>query len=194
LFALALCAPAANAGLLDNLVGGTCPGNSSQVFAPWNDFNGYFLAPNGGFENGSTGWTLSGGASVGLGNEPFYASGTHSLLLPSGSAATSPVVCIGPKQLAIRMFGNDRGGADAGLHVRILWYGLLNRLLGSSDYGTFAPGGGWAPTSTVSCRGGFNFVLPLLGSTSARIQLTPIGGNSAWQVDDIYVDPWWSGE
>jgi hypothetical protein len=33
-------------------------------------------------------------------------------------------------------------------------------------------------------------LLPLLGSTSARIELTPIGSGSAWKIDDVYVDPW----
>ena len=193
LFALALSAPAANAGLLDGLLGGNCPSGGSQVFAPWKDYNAYYLAPNGGLENGSTGWSLSG-ASVVWGNQPFYASGTHSLSLPSGSTAMSPVTCIGPQQLAIRMFGSDRGGTDGGLRVRVVWYGLLNKVLGITDYGTFTPAGGWAPTSTVNSGGGFNLLLPLLGSTSARIQLTPIGSGSSWRIDDVYVDPWWSGE
>ena len=34
--------------------------------------------------------------------------------------------------------------------------------------------------------------VPLLGSTSARIQFTPLGSGSAWKVDDVYVDPWLS--
>lgn len=192
LLALALCAPAANADLLGlgGLIGGNCPTTGKQVFASWGDYHLYYLAPNGGLESGSTGWSLSGGASVSSGNEPFLASGTHSLYLPSGSKAVSPVTCIGPQQLAIRMFGSDKGGTDSGVHVRVLWYGLLNQLLGSSDYDTFRPGGGWAPTSSVASKGGFNLLLPLLGSTSARIQLTPIGSGSSWKIDDLYVDPW----
>ena len=191
LLALVVCVPAANADLLGlgNLLGGNCPTTGAQVFAPWKDFNKYYLAPNGGLEGGSNGWSLNG-ASVVWGNEPFYASGTHSLSLPSGSTATSPVTCIGPQQLSIRMFGSDRGGTDGGLHVRVLWYGLLNRLLGSTDYNTFASGNGWGPTSSVDSGGGFNLLLPILGSTSARVQLTPIGGGSNWRIDDLYVDPW----
>jgi hypothetical protein len=188
--AVALCVPAANASLLGGLLGGNCPTSGTQVFSPWQDFKHYYLAPNGGLENGSNGWSLSGGASVGLGNEPFYKSGTHSLSLPSGSTATSPVTCIGPQQLSIRMFGSDRGGTDGGLHVRVLWYGLLNKLLGSTDYNTFASGNGWGPTSSVNSKGGFNLLLPLVGSTSARVQLSPIGSGSNWRMDDLYVDPW----
>ncbi len=177
-------------GLLGGLVGGNCPSGGTQVFAPWNDNNLYYLAPNGGVENGATGWSLSGGVGVVSGNEPFYRSGAHSLALPSGSTARSPVACIGPKNLVIRMFGSDRGGTDSGLHVRVLWYGLVNQLLGITDYGTFLPGGGWAPTDKVNSAGGLNLLLPLLGSTSARVELTPLGSGSNWRVDDVYIDPW----
>jgi hypothetical protein len=179
-----------HADLLGGLIGGSCPFPSSKVFAPWGDNHGYYLAPNGGLEAGSYGWKLSGGASVVSGNEPFYASGSHSLSLPSGSSATSPVTCIGPSNLAIRMFGSDAGGTDGGLRVRVTWYGLLNTVLGISDYNTFKPGGAWYPTASCNSSGGFNLILPLLGSTSARVQLTPIGSGSKWKIDDLYVDPW----
>jgi hypothetical protein len=102
--AAAFAVPAANAGLIGNLLG-NCPSGGSQVFAPWQDAANYLLAPNGSFEFGSTGWSLSGGAAIVNGNEPFYPTGTHSLALPSGSSATSPTVCLGTQQLYIRMFG-----------------------------------------------------------------------------------------
>ena len=191
LAAMALAAPAANAGLISGLLGGNCPSTGTQVFATWSDYASYFLAPNGGLENGSTGWSLSGGAAVVPGNEPFLPTGTHSLALPSGSVALSPVTCIGPKNIAIRMFGADAGGTDSGLRVRVLWYGLLNQLLGATDFAVFKPGSGWWPTSSVNSTGGFNLLIPLVGSTSARVQLTPLGGGSSnWHIDDLYVDPW----
>ncbi len=177
-------------GLLGGLLTGNCPSSGAQVFAPWGDYNSYYLAPNGGVENGSTGWSLSGGAGVVSGNEPFYANGAHSLALPSGSKATSPVACIGLNNLFIRMFGTDAGGTDSGLRVRVLWYGLLNQLLGVTDYGTFAPGAGWGPTSKVGSAGGIDLIVPLVGSTSARVQFTPLGSGSAWRIDDLEVDPW----
>jgi len=182
----------AKADLIGSLLTGNCPTSGTQVFAPWGDYASYFLAPNGGLEAGSTGWSLSGGASVVSGNEPFLWSGTHSLRLPSGSSAMSPVTCIGPQNLYVRMFGSDAGGADSGLRVRVYWYGLLNKLLGFSDYTTFAPGNAWAPTSKLSSGSVPLLAVPLLGSTSARIQFTPLGSGSAWQIDDLYVDPWLS--
>lgn len=190
LAAAALAAPASQAGLISGLLGGSCPSGGTQVFAPWQDYASYNPAPNGGLESGSTGWSLSGGAAVATGNEPFLRTGSHSLSLPSGSIATSPVVCLGSKELFVRMFAADAGGTDSGLRVRIYWYGLLNSLLGVSNFTTFAPGTKWAPTSKVDSNGGIVPLLPLLGSTSARIELTPLGSGSRWQLDDLYIDPY----
>lgn len=192
LAAAAFSVPAANAGLIGNLLSGNCPTGGSQVFAPWGDTQSYLLAPNGGLESGSLGWSLSGGASLVGGNEPFYASGSHSLSLPSGSSALSPSVCLGTNQLYIRMFGKDLGGTDQGLRVRVYWYGLLNRLLGYSDFAVFPGGGGWSPTGLVQSSGGLLAPLPvvsLLSSSSARIEVTPLGAGSRWQIDDLYIDP-----
>jgi hypothetical protein len=191
LAATAFAVPAANAGLIGNLLN-NCPTGGTKVFAPWQDSANYLLSPNGGFEFGSTGWSLSGGASVVGGNEPFYPTGSHSLALPSGSTATSPTVCLGSSQLYIRMFGKDLGGTDSGLRVRIQFYGLLNNLLGFKDFAVFPGGQDWAPTSQVQSSGGLLTPLPvvsLLSSTSARIQITPLGTGSRWQIDDVYIDP-----
>jgi hypothetical protein len=164
----------------------------SQVFAPWQDTANYLLAPNGSFEFGSAGWSLSGGAGIVSGNEPFYPTGTHTLALPSGSSATSPTVCLGTQQLYIRMFGKDLGGTDSGLRVRIQFYGLLNNLLGTKDFAVFPGSGDWAPTNQVQSGGGLLTPLPvvsILSSTSARIQITPLGSGSRWEIDDVYIDP-----
>jgi hypothetical protein len=197
LAATALAVPAASAksnglgDLLGGILNASCNSTGSQVFAQWDDFANYFLAPNGGLENGSTGWSLGGGASVGYGNEPFYRSGSHSLSLPSGSTATSPATCIGSGDLYVRMFGADQGGTDSGLHVRVVWYGLLNKVLGITDFNTYGPGSDWSPTDKLSSSGGSLAIplLPILGSTSARVQLTPVGSGSRWLVDDLYIDP-----
>jgi hypothetical protein len=190
LAATAFSVPAANAGLIGNLLGGNCPTGGSQVFAPWQDYASYLPAPNGGLESGTTGWSLAGGATVVSGNEPFLRTGSHALSLPSGSSALSPVVCLGQNQLFLRMFGADSGGSDKGLRVQVVWYGLLNKVLGISDFATYGAGGAWSPTSKLSSGGGLQVpLLPILGSTSARVMVTPLGSGSAWQIDDLYIDP-----
>lgn len=188
--AAAVAVPTAGAkSTLLGLGGSNCPSGGSQVFASWGDSADYYLAPNGGLESGSNGWTLSGGASIVSGNEPFFASGSHSLSLPSGSSATSPLLCIDKNEPYVRLFGVDAGGSDAGLHVRVMWYGLLNTLLGVTDVATYAPNQQWNALNELSSAGGFNLLLPLVGSTSAKIVITPVGSGSHWQVDDLYIDP-----
>jgi hypothetical protein len=190
----AFAAAPAHALLGLGLGGSNCPSSGSQVFLPIDgDDNAYYLAPNGGFESGSYGWWLSGGASVVYGNQTVLASGSHSLSLPSGSSATSPLICLGPNDVYVRMFGSDVGGTDSGLRVRVIWYGLLNTVLGLTDVTTYRPGGSWAAEGQLDSSGGGNILLPLLGSTAARIQITPLGSGSKWRVDDLYIDPWLMG-
>src|SRR5207248_7976801 len=84
-------APAAQANLLSVLPGSCGNQVESQPFAPWWDFNSYTPVPGGNFEQGRSGWTLSGGgAAISSGNESFHvggASDSHSLTLPAGSSA-----------------------------------------------------------------------------------------------------------
>src|SRR6266702_1235679 len=90
--ALTMGATSGQAGLLG--CGGT---NFVQPFAPWGDSSSYALAPGGSFESGSA-WMLAGGAKIVSGNEPFFvgsSSDSHSLLLPAGSSATVPAICLG---------------------------------------------------------------------------------------------------
>ena len=93
---LAATAGSAKAGLIQSLTGGNC-GTNLPVFAPWGDYSLYYFAPNGGFESGSDGWTLGGGAAVvSQGNEPWYlgGAGSHALQIPAGGTA-SISVCYG---------------------------------------------------------------------------------------------------
>ena len=58
-----------------------------------NAIRSYTFGANGGLENGTAGWLLSGPARVADGNESFYVhnSADHSsLALPSGSSALTP--------------------------------------------------------------------------------------------------------
>jgi hypothetical protein len=100
------------------------------------------------------------------------------------------VICLGPDQLYVRMFASDARGTDKGLRMRVVWYGLLNKVLGITDYAVFAPGSSWSPTSKLNSGGGLQVpLLPILGSTSARVEVSPVGTGSSWQIDDLYVDP-----
>ena len=90
--ALAVGAAPASAGL-----GLACPSPTSVPFTGWRDYSNYAFSPDGGFEGGGSGWSLTGGARVVSGNESFYLHNSAdklSLSLPAGASATSPPMCI----------------------------------------------------------------------------------------------------
>jgi hypothetical protein len=188
--AFAVITPAANAGLVSgigNLVLPTC-GATAQPFAQFGDYNSYFASPNNGRENGSAGWSLGSGASVGNGNEPWYVSGSgsHSLVLGPGAIAYSPATCISLLDPSIRAFARSNGADDA-LRVQVVFYGLTGNLLGvlnvaDQQADSFST---WQPTGDVSSA----LAVPL-ATTSFRVRFTSLAAQGTWQVDDLFVDPW----
>ena len=188
--AIACAVPSANAGLLDpitRLLLPTCA-TASQVFAPVdNDRSSYYGFSNNGFESGANGWSLSGGAYVTGGNEPWYVNGpgSRSLALPAGASATSPAFCISLLDPSGRMFAHA-AGATGNLQVQVIFRGLTGNLTGLLNVASMSPGGyaSWSPSSR------FNSLLALpLGTSSAQIRITSTARAGTWQVDDVFVDP-----
>ena len=181
----AVATPSAKAGLLG------C-GPSSHPFASVDgDTGSYYAMPNGGFEFGSVGWGLSGGATVVSGNEPWSVNGgTHSLSLPSDSTAVGPSTCIGLLSPTLRLFANDAGGTDGGLRITVEYRSLLGALLGVRSYTVLDPGSfqGWRPTNRISIPLGTLGGIPL-ATAWFDIRVAPVGGGSNWRIDDVYVDP-----
>src|SRR4051794_41749096 len=101
--AVGLAAPAANARGqllgLGNLIGGSCTGSNSQVFAPWGDLAYYYLVPNGGLERGSYGWSLNGDAAVVGGKQPLLPTREPPPPPPSRRPPPSPGAWIRPQKL-----------------------------------------------------------------------------------------------
>jgi hypothetical protein len=168
--------PAHAAGL-----GIACPTPTSTPFVAWGDPASYAAVPDGGLENGSAGWSLSGGARVAAGNEPF-GRGAHSLLLPAGSSATTAPMCIGLLSSKMRFF--LRGAAGSRLRVQVVYEGGLGALTGLFDSGLVKAGTAWAPSAPVSMLGG---IAPLL-TRDVRFRFTPVGAARV-QLDDVYLDP-----
>jgi hypothetical protein len=178
----------ASAGLLD----AGCTGQPlSQPFLQFVDPFQYTLAPSGNFENGAAGWSLSGGAKVVSGNEPWKVGGSaqaSSLLLPAGSSATSPAMCAGLLHPTARLFARRTSGGLLSLStlaVELLYDG--GGLVKSAPLGVVTGGTSWAPSLPFVTLAG----LPLVtadGRARIAFRLTPLGGS--WQVDDLYVDPY----
>jgi hypothetical protein len=186
LAAVACAAPASNAGLLDpitQLVLPTC-GSNTYPFAQFGDGHAYFGFANNGFENGTAGWSVSGGAVV-RDNEPWLVNGAgqHALALLPGGSATSPTFCINLLDPAIRMFGRSLGAND-GLRIQVLFRGLTGNLTGVLNVGSMDETGDWAPSGRIASV----LALPLLTSY-AQIRVTSTATRGIWEVDDVFVDP-----
>jgi hypothetical protein len=182
--ALASTVGSAKAGLITGLLGGGC-GVTAPVFLPWGDSAAYYFAPNGGFESGTTGWTLGGGAGVVTqNNEPWFLSGfgAHALRIPTGGSAAINV-CYGATYPGVRFFVSGQNGS-AVVHVRVVSRSLLG-VLSVLDGGTFNAGTGWAPSPKISTL--FSALASPLGSKTMQLQFTVESGTA--QIDDVFVDP-----
>lgn len=169
----------------------TCPYyGAEQVFKPWGDLSFYVLAPDGGFEAGGSGWSLSGGATAVEGNESFYLndpSDAKSLALPAGSSAVSPSVCMSIDTPTFRLFARNTGDPASTLRVEAT-YPLLG-LIRTKTLSTVKAGPAWAPAQPMSTVLTLSTIVGTLTPSAIKIRITPVGSGGKWQVDDLYIDP-----
>ena len=191
---------AALAGAVALLVGGTaanaapnalsCSGQTYlQPFLPWLDPANYVQLSGGALET-TDGWSLSRGAQLVSGNESFHVNGAgdgNSLLLPSGSSATSPTLCITLLHPTLRFFALNSGNPTSALEVEAVTDVLGTTV--STPIGRLLADGSWRPTVPLAFFD--NLISPLTGSVAFRF--TPSGAGSGWQIDDVYVDPYKQG-
>jgi hypothetical protein len=158
---------------------------SAQTFLPWLDLAWYVPAPDGGLEGGGSGWTLSGGAAVVDGNQP-YLDGEHSLALPAGASATTAPMCIGVEHPTIRLFARNTGAPASTLAVSVVFRGLLG---GTQELpiGVALAGSRWAPTAIMPVVVN---LLALTGDQQAAFRFTALRDGGEWTIDDVYVDPY----
>lgn len=163
---------------------------AEQKFKPWGDQSFYVLAPDGGFENGGSGWTLNGGAAAVEGNESFYLNSpadTKSLALPPGSSAVSPSICMSLDTPHFRLLARNSGNPDSYLRVEAT-YSLLG-LLRTKTLSTVKAGPEWAPAQPMSTVLTLSTIVGTLTPSAIKIKITPVGSGGQWQVDDLYIDP-----
>ena len=182
--AFASTAGTAKAGLIQGLIGGGC-GFNAPVFAAWGDWSNYYFAPNGGFERGSTGWFLDGGATVvAVDNEPWYLAGfgSHTLEIPQGGSA-SISVCFGVAYPGFRFFAAGQNG-PATIHARVVTRNLLG-IVSVLDGGTFTANEGWTASPKVSTL--LSALTSPVGAKTMQLQFTVESGTA--QIDDLFIDP-----
>jgi hypothetical protein len=163
---------------------------AEQVFEPWGDQHSYVLAPNGGFESGSSGWSLNRGAAVVGGNESYYlndAADLASLSLPAGSTATSPPICMQLDTPIFRLLARNTGDPTSKLRVEAT-YSLLG-LVRTNVVNTVTAGPSWAPAQQMSPVLGLSTIVGTLIPSAIQIRITPLDNKGQWQVDDLFVDP-----
>ena len=174
--ALLLGAPAAQADVVDL---SACNSNAlSQPFMRWLDPSSYELAPGGTFADSS--WSLSGGASLVSGGEPWAVTGTQSsssLSLPTGSSADSPSTCVNAAYPTIRFFVSGVGVVG----VNVVYNGVV------IPSGTVVASGGWAPGPIAITGSAITGALNG-GTAQVSLRLTAVAGNP--KVSDVFVDPW----
>jgi hypothetical protein len=188
--AFLLPAAGARAGVLVASAPDCATQGGQAVFLPWADPASYVLAPNGGFEQGGTDWSLSGGAAPAAGNESFGVGSpgdASSLSLPAGSSATSASVCVGLENPTVRLFAKSSGSPLSALLVEVLFEDATGAIR-SLPIGAVLPHGSWQPTTAMPIVAN---LLPLLPGdhTPVAFRLTPLG-SARWTVDDLYVDPY----
>jgi len=170
-----------------------CPAYSlGQPFLPWLDVMSYTQSPNGGLETGSTSWSLSGGAGVVAGNEPFFVGGvgdSHSLSLPAGSSATTATTCVTTLDATMRMFVANTGSLLSTLKVEVLYTDTSGKPR-APTIGLLVATRSWAPTLPTLMLANLTYP-PLLtdGHVDVAFRFTPQGGPGGWRIDDVYVDP-----
>jgi hypothetical protein len=167
-----------------------CPaGDLTQPFRPWGDPRWYTPVPNGGFEAGNTNWTLTGGADVVEGNEPFYVRSTgddRSLALPAAATAATAPICLSLDHRSLRFFVTNTGDAASRLAVSVVFRGPDGKLV-SLNAAQLAAGPDWAPTPFVSVPAN---VVSLIGGQPAVFRFAPSDSVGDWRIDDVYVDPY----
>jgi hypothetical protein len=165
---------------------------AKQVFKPWGDQHEYVLAPNGGFESGASGWSLSGGAGLVAENEAFQLNGAGdgtSLSLPAGSSAVSPPLCMSIDTPLFRLLARNSGNPSSTLRVEAIYNVLGLGLLHTTVSNAVSAGASWVPTQGMSTVLGLSTVVGTLVPSYIQVRITPVGSGGAWQVDDLFVDP-----
>jgi hypothetical protein len=163
----------------------------TQPFLPWLDSRYYFLLPGGDLES-SAAWSLSGGARLRDGNEPFHvtsAADRRSLFLPSGASARSTAICVDSDEPLMRFFVHSTGSPLSMLaveaHIRTTVLGLT--VTTSLPLGIVIGTREWQPSSPVFFKLSPNQLLG--GTTTVDFTFTALGLGGRWHVDDVYVDP-----
>jgi hypothetical protein len=169
--------------------------NVFNALTAFKDQRDYFVAPAGDFEDPSLpGWELSGGARVAGGGSAHTVSGgaqTGSLLLPPGSSATSPQICVDLDYPTFRFFAAQlERDTDSELSVDVVYPGLDKNNVREAKTFRLRARDGWRLSDSINLepqRLGKRW-----GWRRIAIRFRVDEGkklSAAYRVDDLLVDP-----
>jgi hypothetical protein len=178
MLAFLIAAPAARAA---------CEGEVlEEPFVPWSDSAYYVLLSDGDLTGGGEGWDL-GGAEVVDDNEPWYVHGgatAAAVRLDDGDVATTPPMCVTPEHPTMRFFVRNAGSAEGELLVEVvsdehlvLPIGVISGVDQDAE---------WAPSPILQ-------ILANEFDDEVAFRFRATGPESAWVIDDVYVDPYKKG-
>ena len=166
-----------------------CPGQVfEQAFLQFGDKRHYTAVDNGNFEDGLTGWDVSGDVAL----TPFVnvfrpSPGTTALVMSPGSSVTSAPICASRGYPVARLFQQKlaAGNGSGSLKVEVLWPPRerggqrsakpAGRLRGSD---LFAPSRKFAIGQGRARR----------GTAPIRFRFTVVG-DATYLIDDLMLDP-----
>jgi hypothetical protein len=166
-----------------------CPTNpTGSSFAQFGDEAAYSLAPGGSFESAGAGWSFNNASVIG-GNESFnVVAGSHSLAIAAGGVAVSPWICISSEYPSFRFFARQlSGAANASLGASLQWITALG-LSVDTGAGSVRGPSSWAPSAVMKLGNSLPLWLPG-SSLYVRLSFRPLG-DSAWAIDDVFIDPY----
>jgi hypothetical protein len=164
-------------------------GDAEQVFLPWADDASYELAPQGDFST-TSGWTLSKGAAVVPGGDPFSGAAQSLALGKDGQAAT-PAMCVDLSNPTIRFFSRDVGGnGKANLKVDVL-YEDFNGHIKHLTIARLRAGSEWQPSVVVPFYMNMLAAASSSGVTAVAFQFKAEGlqKDESLSISSLYVDP-----
>jgi hypothetical protein len=168
----------------------SCPGvRAVQSLSALGDLAFYAPVAGGTFEDGGPGWSFNN-ASIVSGNEPWNvisSTDSNSLNIAAGGSAVSPTFCVDNTFPSFRFFAQALGsGYRSNLTVSArftLSTGQSGQIpissLSASNYGS------WAPTSPLPLGSALN-----AGQTATVQFVFSAGWGSAWNIDDVLLDPY----
>lgn len=158
-----------------------------RPFLAFGDFADYTPIAGGSFEGALDGWTLENDARAeeNLGGGGL---GARSLVLPKGSVATTPAVCLTELHPTLRFWATRSGSEGSRLRIEVL-YEDLGGSVKTMTIGWLEASSAWAPTEIVPITVNYRAAVAASRTAAVAFRLTVEGDDGIWRLDDFYVDP-----